>query len=278
MSLRPFYIVIDIDGTLIGDVTPQVCEWELIQKYDKSKLKQFKKSFCDLLKAGLLRPGFTTFIDQVKLMHPNTEFYIYTSSESRWASFIIPCIESITGVRFARPLFTRAHCLKVNDEYKKSLGKIAPKIHEKLSDKISLADMLSHTLLIDNSNVILKQEVKSIVICPTYKYVHIRDVTRLLDTEKINNNFHSMISLMVSYNMFPKSDLHITLQQFYALHYKHIYQLISHLHKEERHLENDKDQFWPLLGQIFSKLETSKASKELLVKLINEKIRYKGLL
>jgi hypothetical protein len=104
------------------------------------------------------------------------------------------------------------------------------------------------------------------------------DVTRLLDTEKMNRHFQEMVSLMVSYNMFPKIDSQISLQQFYALHYKHIYQLISHLHKEERHLENDKDLFWPLLGQIFSKLDTTKASKELIVKLINEKIRYKGLL
>lgn len=277
MSNRPLFIVIDIDGTLIGDVTPQVCEWELVQKYDKGKLKQFKKGFCDQLKSGLLRPGFTNFIDQIKVQHPNSAFFIYTSSEGKWANFLVPCIEQVTGVRFMRPLFTRTHCLKLNDEYKKSLSKIAPKIHERVGNQITLADLLSHTFLIDNSNVILKQEEKSIVLCPTYSFVSLRDVTRHFDMETLGRHYTEMVPIMASYNMFPRIDKQVSLQQFLAIHYRHVYQLVSQLHKE-RHIENDTDLFWSSLGNIMSKLDLSRYSKEAIVRMINDKLRYKGLM
>lgn len=281
MSIRPLYIVIDVDGTLIGDVTPQVCEWELIKTYDSKRIKQFKTSFCEILRNGLLRPGFTTFVDHLRMNHADSQLFIYTSSERQWANFIVPCIEYVTGVTFVKPIFTRSHCIKVGNEYKKSLDKIAPIIYEKSNSKKSLADMLSSLILIDNTNVILKQEEKSIVLCPTYKYVHLRDVTRLLDADILNKQYQSMMTVMESYNMFPKGiEKQLTVQQFMSLHYRHLYHLISHLHKQERDTENDSDNFWPVLGQIMSKQDFAKSSKESIVRSINEKLvsRYKGLL
>lgn len=279
MSTRPLFIVIDIDGTLIGDVTPQVCEWELVQKFEKTKIKQFKKSFSDQLKYGLLRPGFTTFVDQIKMVHPNTEFFIYTASETRWANFIVPCIEAVTGVKFSRPLFTRTHCIKQNDEYKKSLGSIAPKIYAKLSQShsISLQEMLNHTFLIDNSNVILKQEEKSIVLCPTYNFVALRDVTKLIEYDIVAKQYTEMMTIMKSYNMFPNTDNYISIDRFFALHYKHMYQLYSHISKSGRCSVHEQDNFWPVLGSILSKMDLIKSSKDQIVKMINEKLRYKGL-
>ena len=73
-----FIIAIDIDGTIQGDITPQVNEYTLINKiglkYNKNYLQE------DYLK-GLLRPFFANFIEVFKKKQPQVELFIYTITD-----------------------------------------------------------------------------------------------------------------------------------------------------------------------------------------------------
>lgn len=273
MSL-PIVILIDIDGTLIGDITPQVCEWEIINRFDKQKVKLFKKHLIDQLKDGLLRPGFSTFVDQVKLSYPNAEFFLYTASEAKWAGFLVPCIEYVSGVKFQRPIFTRQQCIKDDGDCKKSIAKIAPTMYKKIKDKynVSLQDMMANTILIDNTKVLLKAEERRLLLCPTYSHVILRDVTKLLDYDIIKNNYQTIANIMIQYNMFPnREDRETSLTTFMALTYKHLYQLISHV-SGKKCVETDN--FWYLLGSLFTKYDIN-SFRDALVKGFNEKIKLK---
>ena len=82
-----FIIAIDIDGTIQGDITPQVNEYTLINKIG---LKYNSKNYLqEDYQKGLLRPFFVNFIDVFKKRKPQIELFIYTASEPGWANTIV---------------------------------------------------------------------------------------------------------------------------------------------------------------------------------------------
>ena len=85
-SQTPQVILIDLDGTIQGDVAPQLREYNLIRhlKLKNSTKKSHKNDYIK----GLLRPYFIDFIRLMKTKYHNkVELFIYTASEKTWAHY-----------------------------------------------------------------------------------------------------------------------------------------------------------------------------------------------
>ncbi len=174
-SEHPYIFILDIDGTMIGDISPQIMAYELYVSLKDKHFKINSKEFENKLSNGLIRPTLGNFIKKMKdIYHGKAEFFIYTSAEKQWTHFLIPHIERILGVKFNRPLFTRENCQLINGDYKKNLAKILPKIMSTLQKKYGKLDkniIKERILVIDNNNSVYDEiDKKHLLVCPTYDF------------------------------------------------------------------------------------------------------------
>ena len=132
---KPLIIVLDMDGTIIGDIRPQLQLVELhksLKSQDKRVNVLNVKDFQSRLRSGIVRPHLSKFIKKLKEYNNNIEFFIYTASEKKWAHFLVPHIEKAVGVKFNRPIFTRDDC---TPDYKKTVSNIIGGILKSLKKK-----------------------------------------------------------------------------------------------------------------------------------------------
>lgn len=274
--MKPFCYFFDIDGTIIGDISMQVYEWDIVSKYDASKMQQFKKNVCGQLSNGVLRPGLSTFLDFLKQrhVHEGCEFFIYTASDTKWANFIVSCIETVIGQKFNRPLFTRPQCIQQSDfSFSKSLNKIFPAVLKKLKQQygveISQNDLKSRFVLFDNNKVLGKAEESKLVLCPSYVYTDVSDILRLLPEEVMQKHFLAISSTLQSHGMFPTLD-HGTLlsyQVFKAIYFSYLGKQV----KDKIKNNQPKDAYWSDLGNLMYTLPV--LLKDSNIKTINHSMR-----
>jgi hypothetical protein len=204
---QPLIIVLDIDGTIIGDVTYEVCEWELLRAYEPKKLKQYRSTLRAHLEAGLLRPHLADFLLKIHASNDHVHFYIYTASDDQWAQFLVPCIEAVTGIKFSRPIFSRKHCAVSPKAVTKSLTDIAPGIFSRLKSKYkklnSAKALLRNMCIIDNNNV-LSDIPHRCVLCPTYSWSSPYDLTKTLDERILAKETENITRLLHSYQLLPR--------------------------------------------------------------------------
>lgn len=128
----PLVLLLDMDGTLIGNTHLQLCRHDLCatlkQRYDKRLIAQE-------LKDGLIRPHLDVFLKSAKSRYPNLEIFVYTAAERKWATMLIKLIEREVGVRFNTPILAREQCYIEGGAMLKSLEKVAPIILKKLKSK-----------------------------------------------------------------------------------------------------------------------------------------------
>jgi hypothetical protein len=114
------------------------------------------------------------FVKSLSASRQPIELFVYTASEKTWAELVIKCVESITGVRFNRPIFSRNFCVLQDREYKKGISFIQPSISKCLKKKYGVTfgkkELSERILIIDNNNVYQSADVKNILVCPTYNY------------------------------------------------------------------------------------------------------------
>lgn len=187
---KPIVFIIDIDGTMIGDIRPQLMLYELhlALKHANKKINMLNiKDFEDKLKnGGIVRPYFTKFLKKMKDYLPNVEFFVYTASETVWAKFLINHIEKALGIKFNRPIFTREDCFYDNQNIKKSLCTITPVVLKHLKKKyghLKRGDLENRLLMIDNTSGVFDERDKKYVIhCESYDYTHPENIyiTRIL--------------------------------------------------------------------------------------------------
>ena len=184
MSLSPLVILIDLDGTIQGDVNNQVQEYIFLDKLTKKLhggnviLKQNKMDVMYDMEQKLLRPYFKSFMMMMKKhFEEDIELFVYTASEKKWANYIIPIIESLIGLKFNRPIFTRSDCIWNNtqNKYFKSIDSIHKKISRCLQTKYSklnknLTLKYNDMYLIDNNYTLIHGEEHKLILCPTYDY------------------------------------------------------------------------------------------------------------
>jgi len=276
----PYIFFFDIDGTIIGDISAQVCEWTLLTTYEKSKIPQFKKNLITQLENGLLRPHIMNYIELIRSKHEHVELFIYTASDAKWAAFLVPCIENVIGIKFNRPLFTRNQCTLVNHEYRKSLSKVMPTAFSKIKRGLSLqdishSDLKHHSTLIDNNHVLMKNEECRGILCPTYNFIDIYDVLRLLSEHAIQQSYVEISIQMSTYGLFPNisDSKKFSYQVFKALYFNHLGAKITETVNAKQGNKRT-DQFWNLLGSVMHKMDYSNL-KDSVIKTINHGVSTK---
>jgi hypothetical protein len=201
---KPLVIILDVDGTLIGDIRQQIMVYDLHQSLKRIDKKlnvmnvrdlQFKLRSC-----GIVRPFFSRFVRKL----PNIEFFIYTASEKNWAHFLIPHIEKALNIKFHRPLFTREHCTV--DEYggyRKHMRVVFPLIVKTLKKKyptLTISDLQDHVMMIDNNKDVFDEiDQQYVVQCPTYDYKFFENVPCLLTQRLFDQHKVSILSTLSSY-------------------------------------------------------------------------------
>ena len=171
----PLTIVLDLDGTVVGDVTPQVIMYEIIEQckhdYGKTTIKLPMNELHDQLQSGLIRPFFQQFVNDVS--GQGVEFFVYTASEKKWAEFLVKQIEKVYNIRINRPIFTRDQCTYINKDYKKSLKTICPAVLKSINKRYATSfkegDAVNKILVIDNREVYDLNDMKNnVLLCSTY--------------------------------------------------------------------------------------------------------------
>lgn len=128
----PYIFVLDLDGTIVGNVQYQVSRYSLLNTIHRHGLKT--PSIKDLPKAygtseKLIRPGFIDCIKTLRANYPWCHIFIYTASEKKWALQELQWIERSIGSDFNRPIFTRSDCvIQSNGNIRKSLKKYYPHV------------------------------------------------------------------------------------------------------------------------------------------------------
>jgi hypothetical protein len=248
----PLIFIIDLDGTIIGDITPQIMLYDVAKAlktvHVNGSCKFDTNAFRQKLKNGIIRPHFESFVKTLINNVPNVEFFIYTASEKTWAEFVIKNIEQCIGVKFNRPIFSRSYCLNENRQYKKSLQFIYPSLIKALKKKygilLSKKDLSSNTLIIDN-NTVYQQDHKQVIICPTYNYRVPENIPCNI-SHKVYNLHHQVInSVLKKYININASNDYLAFEKEFYMYYIAFLGMIM---KHNTRYVNDK--FWMHLKDI----------------------------
>lgn len=277
--MLPMVLFIDVDGTLIGDISPQVCEWEILTRFDKSKLRAFRQSLIDTLENGLLRPHIADFLMDLKKRYPQLEMFIYTASNSAWAHYLVPCIEKVTRVPFQRPLFTRNNCIVKGMEFQKSLDCVLPTVIRRLKHaypQMTLKNMKNHVAIVDNNNVLVRNEVHRCIRCPTYNFAYYYDVIGKLELSTLMKSYSEVSHFLANYGLFPalSPKTSFSMRSFLTSYHQKLYGVVKARSRELKRSEGDT--FWIVLSKVLRKMALEDL-QEASIRTINRSIEKKSI-
>lgn len=232
-------IVLDLDGTIIGDIRYQLQTYELLKTVQKPARHL---DLASRLKNGLIRPGFDRFVQEMK--NQNIELFVYTASEKTWALQVIGVIEKVYNFRFNRPIFTRNDCTYVENEnvLKKNLRCIKPMITRSLKKRYPNISLDNRMMMIDNSNVFYPEDVDCVLKCRTYNFRYPENIPCFIDCDtyvKHKDRIHEQFKFPhtpTSYHDF---------QRMFYTSYVHLLGTVGHENNKEH-----MDRFWYNLGNI----------------------------
>jgi hypothetical protein len=248
--MLPYVIVLDLDGTIVGDVSSHINEWVIMKCLRTgSSAITFNKNMRSSLQSGLLRPYFADFMNSVYSVH-GIEVFVYTASTSDWAPVVIANVESVVGKKFNRPIFTRDHCITSPDHgTTKSLQRITPAIFNKLKRKYadlrSVQDLNQRILMIDNTDVLAERWAW--LPCPTYDYVSNYDILKHVDNAALRTNFACIARELQQQGALSRGNAQ-TYDMFMAAYYSKVARsLAANAVKNQRERQ---DVFWSRCVQI----------------------------
>lgn len=176
----PYIFIIDIDGTMVGNVSFQVHQFTLhntLKKHGFKSAKQYAIPPAFNPNAKLVRPGFGNFIKTMqKFYNGNVHFFVYTASEKQWANQEIAWIEKTHDIKFTRPIFTRDDCIvDAAGNYRKTIGRVFPRIMRIVCKQKSISNhdksyILENQLLIIDNNAVYTDRSDKLLLCPDYNY------------------------------------------------------------------------------------------------------------
>lgn len=250
----PLVVLLDLDGTIIGDITPQIISFELARSLKASGAKSSPDG-SDLktkLKSGLVRPFFDTFIKTLNASNTPFEVFIYTASEKTWAEYVIKTIESTYGIKFNRPIFSRQYCIfdPKDREYKKGISLIRPTLLKALKKKYSVSftkqDLSQNILIIDNNNVYHSADHKHLLLCPTYNYRVPENVVSYIKQDIYKSHYQIIFQVLKKYIPF------LTLTSDYFLFQKAFYTYYVSFIDTQMKSNNQylQDKYWLYLKDI----------------------------
>lgn len=172
--------VLDLDCTIIGTVLGPSYQYHVAAKAEELGILEDGRAFIrpwivDGIKA-IIRPHFIDFYTHVKKQGAHA--FIYTSSATEWANYVIDIIEEIIGLTFERPLFTRNNVSVIDQAIGpqaqaqpiiKSIANVLSDIEKSLGRKVAVEDIV---IIDDDSTVWSNEEKKryTFVHCPRYNY------------------------------------------------------------------------------------------------------------
>lgn len=193
--------VLDMDGTIVGDANNLLCKASVQGKFCPDDA-YFKHS-------GIIRPHFESFLKTIQ--YAGAQVYVYTAAEKKWATNVIKAVEKALDVKFNRPLFTRAECLRVDGVFRKSLDKITPRLVKKHSGLKQ-----NNIVLIDNNDVIVPTSDHRCIRCPTYSYLPCLDVLR--HEANIYETYQKHAAILYNFGFLTKPNFSCV-QTFFANYY-----------------------------------------------------------
>ena len=249
MQSSPYIFIFDIDGTLIGDITPQVMMYDIVQELKrKGKMSFDKKDLMSKLKNGIFRPHFHEFMNQITSHYGIVEMFVYTASQKKWANFLIPIIEKTFDIKFNRPIFTRDDCANINYEYIKNISKIKPRILKTLKKKypdLTLSHLKDRIMMIDNNQVFTEKDRDKVIICPTYSFRYPENIPSKIknDTyEKFSKPIYNAIERYIK--DFPFTSKYLRFERFFYQNY---------IQDLTRIKDAKEDKFWINLAKILTR-------------------------
>ena len=242
--------MIDLDGTLIGKIGSVVCEYDLVNLLGgKAAMKGFKERLISRLRYGIIRPHVHAFCKWVASGNANVEMFIYTASDTYWASIIVPCVEAALGVKFNRPILSRVHCLQ--PDLTKSISRVTPLVFSRLKKKYrmsSIGDLNDRILLVDNTPTVLADPMEQLVVCPTYSYDYVYDVLSRVEIDTMHRKFSKVMPVLTRYGMFPVGRTVASYQEFAAIYYERLAKMIGDSRQSNSTLLQT-DHFWTRMLQ-----------------------------
>ena len=209
---RHMAIVLDIDGTIIGNIAIQRTIYSLLSgKYEISKIP--------------LRPHFLEFVKSL----PHAELFIYTASVPNWAETLILYIEREYGITFNRPLFTRPNTIWTGNEYQKTLKNIIPVIKNTMRNKHK-EDF--DVMIVDNTNFYAPEDLDFLITCPTYNNTVRADIKKNITASTYIKNKNEMDRIL---SMCLISEAH-------SSSYEDFVRMLRNLNSFS--FKNKKDTFW----------------------------------
>lgn len=159
-------LLLDIDGTMVGDVHYQVCQYDVsnaITQHSQIKMNviDYQHQLQLALKEGLLHPDLKMFLNNHK---KSFRYFVYTASERDWAITLVSCIEKVLGIRFKRPLFTRNDCF--GDDLTKNIDSVRERVKATIENGRQNV-RVRNIFLIDNNKTLNRQK-KMLIHCPSY--------------------------------------------------------------------------------------------------------------
>ena len=236
--MEPVIFLLDLDGTLQGDVNPQLREYDLLYRVNsklKNKIRYNTKLLFKDMQNGLIRPHMKEALHNIKSLHKNVEFFIYTASSDEWAKFLLPKIISFGSFEkiINKPFFTRSHCLP---DGKKSIAKLKPLIKKSLKHKNKYENStFKHIYLVDNNFVLNIPEIDKLLYCPSYNYKALNCPLRNIDDDTLNK-YHDLISNHL-FNINTTHNLHL-LKIYYDRAFK------EYVDTENSNKKYESDKYW----------------------------------
>lgn len=203
--------LLDLDGTLQGDINPQVKEYEFMRVLNSrilgKKMKYNLEYLYEDMDMGLIRNHMVNTIREICQKHKNVDFYVYTASSDVWGKFVVRNIkkryfEKEKGFN-TDIIFTRTHCITSIENntivQRKSISHIKPLILKSLRTKYK-TKVQPLIYLVDNNYVLFQNESQYLIHCPTYNYKVISSPLRNVPTNLLRKH-KSLISTILTINI-----------------------------------------------------------------------------
>ena len=263
----PYIFVLDLDGTIAGNVSFQAQHASIVNILRKHKIKphtQYTVPPAFGQHSKLIRPGFTSWIKTMKDMYKEVYFFIYTASEKSWAHQEIAWVEKLHDIKFARPIFTRDDCFieSNSNSIRKSLGKIYPRIISTVirergpTRPLSMAHrktILDNYLVIIDNNAVYNDRQCNLLLCPDYNYTVFENLLTLIPKEARKQPIIQQLifSLVNTGYMCKIAESNEDGMEALANQYAWLATRCKSLHEQNKVFMNDD--FWKYLARIIVK-------------------------
>lgn len=199
MKPTPIVILLDVDGTIVGNVEHQVAMYDIISTMKKKKVKipYVQRDMHEALQFnGLARPSFRCFIDDLE--SNNIEVFIYTAAEKTWAEHIVKNLEAAFNIKINRPIFNRSHCVTINNQIMKSIQKVTPMVTKTLKSKgYDTSNLSTRMMAVDNNPVFIENHLQ--ILCSTYSVISPVNIPAFIPKHVFDSNTKDIINVLCSY-------------------------------------------------------------------------------